>query len=215
VGTRTSITFILCTLLLGAPAGRVHASQGQIPNGDRGASAPPAAAADGTAAEITPPPDYKIGPGDQLSVIFWREKDLSGDVTVRPDGIITLPLINDVQAAGLSPGELRQRVVESARKFVTDPTATVVVREINSRKVFITGEVEKPGTYPLLGPMSVLQLIAMAGGLREFADGSRIVVIRYDNGKRSSLRFNYKEVEKERNLGQNVDLRPGDTVVVP
>ena len=101
-----------------------------------------------------------------LSIVFWRDKDMSADVVVRPDGKISLPLLNDVQAAGLTPEQLRAQLVKAAAKFIEDPNATVVVKEIHSRKVFITGNVAKPGTFPLVGDMNVMQLIAMAGGLR-------------------------------------------------
>src|SRR5262245_9253169 len=105
-------------------------------------AAAPTAAAVNTAPGVVPPPDYVIGPSDQLSIVFWREKELSADVLVRPDGRISLPLLNEVQAGGLTPEQLRLSVTEAAQKFVEDPNATVVVRQINSRKVFITGEVE-------------------------------------------------------------------------
>jgi polysaccharide export outer membrane protein len=129
--------------------------------------------------------------------------------------MVTLPLLNDVLAAGLTPNELRLKVTEGARRFVTEPTASVVVRQIHSRNVYITGQVIKPGPYPLYGPMRVLQLIAAAGGLREFADSSKIVIVRTEGSAQSSLNFNYKDVVNRRSLAQNVELRPGDTVVVP
>ena len=156
-----------------------------------------------------------IGPDDQLSVVFWRDKDLSADVVVRPDGKISLPLLNDVQAGGLTPEQLRHSVTEEAKRYVEDPTASVVVRQINSRKVFITGEVEKPGTYPLAGPTTVLQLLATAGGLKEYADKEKIVVLRRESGREVAYRFNYKQVIQQKNPGQNIELKPGDTVVVP
>ena len=161
------------------------------------------------------PPGYVIGPDDILVVVVWREKDMSGEVAVRPDGKISLPLLNDVQAAGLTPEELRLRLTEAARKFVETPEVTVVVKLINSRKVFITGQVTKPGPYPLAGPTTVLQLIATAGGLLEYADDKNIVILRTEFGKPTSYRFNYREVVRRVNLNQNIELKPGDTVVVP
>jgi polysaccharide export outer membrane protein len=178
---------------------------------------PAAAAANGarvTPAGVVPPPGYVIGPDDRLSIVFWREKDLSADVAVRPDGRISLPLINEVQAAGLTPDELRVSVTEAAGKYVTDPTPTVVVLEINSRKVFITGEVAKPGPYPLVAPTTVLQLIATAGGLREYADSKNIRILRTEKGHPVSYRFNYNDVSQGKYLGQNIELKPGDTIVV-
>jgi len=160
--------------------------------------------------------DYVIGADDVLSILFWRDKDLSApEVTVRPDGKVTLPLLNDMQAAGLTPDQLRDAIQAAAQKYVEDPNPTVIVKEIKSRKVFITGQVEKAGPYPLNGTTTVLQLIAMAGGLREFADGKDISVMRTENGKPSVYAFNYQDVLKKRNLRQNIELKPGDVVVVP
>jgi polysaccharide export outer membrane protein len=160
------------------------------------------------------PSEYVIGPGDILGIVFFREKELSGDVAVLPDGRITLPLINEMQAAGLKPEELRQRIMEGARKFVTDPTVTVVVRQVNSRRVFITGMIAKPAFYPLYQSTTILQLIATAGGLLEYANKENIVVIRIENGRQSSYKFNYKEVSEQKRLEQNIELKPGDTVIV-
>lgn len=184
---------------------------------------PPEPAAPRPADPSTPPPvagvqvpdHYIIGPGDVLGIVFWREKELSGDVAVLPDGRITLPLINEMTAAGLTPEQLRSALIEAASQFVKDPTATVVVRQVNSRRVFVTGMVAKPGQYPLYQTMTVLQLIATAGGLLEYARGEDIVIIRREASHIVSFSFNYKEVSKKKNLHQNIDLKPGDTVVVP
>ena len=140
---------------------------------------------------------------------------MSADVLVRPDGNITLPLLNDIQAAGLTPEQLRERILAEARRYIEDPSPTVVVKEINSRRVFITGLVEKPGPYPISGPTTVLQLIAIAGGLKEFADGRNILVMRSENGRQVFYSFDYRELLKRKNLRQNIELKPGDTVVVP
>jgi polysaccharide export outer membrane protein len=161
------------------------------------------------------PPDYVIGADDVLSVVYWRDKEMTTEVSVRPDGKISLPLLDDLQAAGLTPLELRDRLVEQSKRYIADPSVTVVVRQINSRKVFITGEVAKPGPYPLTGPTTVLQLIALAGGLREYADAKRIVIVRSESGRQTSFAFNYKDAASRRNLKQNIELKPGDTVIVP
>jgi len=158
---------------------------------------------------------FTIGPEDVLGVVVWREADVSGDVTVRPDGMITLPLIGDVKAAGLAPQQLADRVQTALREFITDASVTVVVRQMNSRKVFITGEVAKPGAYPLLSTMTVMQLIAVAGGLNEFAEGKSISVMRTEGGQTKTLPFDYKNVANGKKPGQNIVLKPGDTVVVP
>ncbi|HEY6214762.1 MAG TPA: polysaccharide biosynthesis/export family protein [Vicinamibacterales bacterium] len=160
-------------------------------------------------------PTYVIGPGDVLTVQFWHEKDMSAEVVVRPDGNITLPLLNDVHAAGLTPDQLRRQVLVGAAHYIEDPAATVAVKEINSRKVFVTGLVEKPGPYALSGSTTVIQLIAMAGGLKEFADGKNILVMRNENGAQTAYTFDYQQLLKRKNLRQNIELKPGDTVIVP
>jgi polysaccharide biosynthesis/export protein len=175
----------------------------------------PSAAAPALPAGVTTPPGYVIGPDDQLAIVYWREKDMSADVVVRPDGMISLPLLNDIPASGLTPEQLRVAITTGATKFVEEPTVSIVVKAINSRKVYITGQVGKPGPYPLSGPTTVLQLIATAGGVAEYADKSKIVVIRNEGGKQTTFRFNYSDVMKGKNLSQNIELKPGDSVLVP
>ena len=202
------------------PAPVPKAPQPAQPVGPAAVPAPPATGAPVSGPPVVPrgvdvPPDYVIGPDDALEIIFWRDKDMSALVTVRPDGRVTLPLLNDVQASGLTPEQLRTTVMTAATKFVEDPNVTVVVKAINSRKVFVTGQVAKAGSYPLMGPTTVLQLLSVAGGLQEFADGKNILIMRNENGRPVAYRFNYKEVLKRKNLKQNIELKPGDTVVVP
>jgi polysaccharide export outer membrane protein len=169
------------------------------------------------ATPVQPPPDYVIGPDDVLQVLYWREKEISAEVTVRPDGMISLPLLNDVKAAGLTPEQLRVVVTQAAKEkyFLEDPDVTINIKTINSRKVFITGSVARPGPYPLTSATSVLQLISMAGGLTEFAKQKNISVMRTENGKPMRYPFNYKDVANGKNLKQNIELKPGDTVIVP
>jgi polysaccharide export outer membrane protein len=164
---------------------------------------------------IEPPAGYIIGARDVLSIIFWRDKDMTADVSVRPDGMISLPLINEVHAEGLTPDQLRDQVAQKAARYVADPTVSVVVREINSRQVFITGEINRPGAYSLMVPTSVMQLISLAGGLREYAKAKEIVILRVEAGKQSAIQFNYKDVVNRKKLTQNILLKPGDTVIVP
>jgi polysaccharide export outer membrane protein len=178
-------------------------------------AAAPRAATPVVPAGVATPTDYVIGPDDVLTIVFWREQDLSSEVAVRPDGKISLPLLNDIQASGLTPEQLRANLTQAANRYVEDPAVTVVVKAINSRKVFITGQVGKPGPYPLSGPTTVLQLIAMAGGVLEYAKDERIVVMRTENGRTVSRRFNYEQVSEGKNLQQNIELKPGDTIVVP
>ena len=217
--TLLSATIVSVTALAAASStSRAVLAQAPAPvlAANAAASAPAAAAAAAVPVRPATPSGYVIGVDDVLSILFWRDKDLSApEITVRPDGKVTLPLLNDVQAAGLTPEQLRDTVLDAARKYVEDPNPTVIVKEIKSRKVFITGQVEKPGPYPLNGTVTVLQLIATAGGLRDFADGKNISVIRVRDGKQSIFEFNYQDLLKKRYLSQNIELTPGDTVVVP
>jgi polysaccharide export outer membrane protein len=158
---------------------------------------------------------FTIGAEDVLGVIVWREQEVTGDVTVRPDGMITLPLIRDVKAAGLTPTQLADRIQDALREFITDASVTVVVRQMNSRKVFITGEVARPGAYALTSSMTVMQLIAVAGGLTEFAEAKSISVMRVEGGQTRTFPFDYKNVASGKKPGQNIALKIGDTVVVP
>jgi len=164
---------------------------------------------------VAPPADYVIGPGDILGIVFWREPDMSGDVIVRPDGRISMPLLNEVMVNGLTPDQLHEKLTKEAQRFVQDPNVVVVVKQINSRRVFITGQVAKPGFYPLTTSMNVLQLISTAGGLLEYAKAKDITVERPGNGKSEYFRFNYKDVLARKNPKQNIDLKPGDSVIVP
>ncbi len=191
-----------------APAGKPAANP-QAPAPTRPSQAPPVVAA------AVIPPDYVIGVEDVLVIVFWREKDISSEVVVRPDGKITLPLINDVVASGLTPDQLRDVLAKEAERFIEEPAPSVVVKQINSRKVYITGEISKPGPYPLTGPTTILQLIAIAGGLREFAQKKDIVIMRNEGGKAITFQFNYAEVANRKKLQQNILLKPGDTIVVP
>jgi len=158
--------------------------------------------------------EYVIGADDVLSVSFWRDKDLSSDAVVRPDGFISLPLLNDVRALGLTPTALAAHLKELAAAYLEDPTVTVVVKQINSRKVFVTGEVVKPGQYALSGQTTVLQLLAMAGGLTAFANAEEIAIIRVGDAGPVTFRFNYKNAARLKDLRDNIILMPGDTVVV-
>jgi polysaccharide biosynthesis/export protein len=160
-------------------------------------------------------PGFTIGPGDVLGIVVWREQEVSGDVGVRPDGMITLPLIRDVKAEGLTTDQLADRIQAALGEFITDASVTVVVRQMNSRRVFITGEVARPGAYPLASPTTVMQLIAIAGGLTEFAEGNKITIIRFESGVTRTFKFPYKDVAKGTQFRLNIFLKPGDTVVVP
>lgn len=165
--------------------------------------------------EVSVSDDYVIGAEDVLGVQFWREPEMSGDVIVRPDGMITLPLLGEVKAEGLKPNVLRDQVKSAAERFLTDANVTVIVRQVNSRKIYVTGQVAKPGAYSLASPRTVLQALAMAGGVTEYAESDNISVARTEQGKTKIFKFNYKNVSKGKGIEQNIQLQPGDTVMVP
>jgi polysaccharide export outer membrane protein len=160
------------------------------------------------------PTDYVIGVEDVLTVMFLREKDLTAEVVVRPDGKISLPMLNDVPAAGLTPEQLSATVAEAATKFIRDPGVTVMVKAINSRKVYVVGEVSRPGTFQLGSEMNVLQGLAEAGGFLEHAKKDDVVIVRNVNGQEQRFKFNYNDVVRGRNTQQNIKLLPGDTILV-
>src|SRR5208282_370541 len=159
--------------------------------------------------------NYLIGVEDVLTVNVWKEADVSRSVPVRPDGKISLPLLNDVQAAGLTPQQLAASIRDGLKKYIDDPVVTVIVTAVNSRRVYVMGEVSHPGVVPLTHGMTVLQALASAGSFTQFANIKGIYVLRNENGKQVKYPFNYKAVVKGQNTEQNVELKPGDTVVVP
>jgi polysaccharide export outer membrane protein len=160
------------------------------------------------------PPDYVIGPDDTLHITVWKEPDMSAALPVRSDGKISLPLLDDVQAAGLTPLQLKDSIKEKLKKYISDPRVTVVVTAMNSRRIFVTGEVTHTGTMALLPNMTMLQALASAG-FTQFANLKGIYLLRTENGQQVKLPFNYKEVVKGRHPEQNIMLKPGDTIVVP
>lgn len=160
------------------------------------------------------PTDYRIGVEDILTVVFWKEKDLTAEVVVRPDGKISVPMLNDIQAVGLTPEQLATAVASAATKYIRDPGATVMVKEIRSRKVYVVGEVAKPGAFSIVNEMNVLQALAEAGGLLEHANKGDIVVVRQVGGAERRFTFNYNDVVRGRNTQQNIKLAPGDTILV-
>jgi polysaccharide export outer membrane protein len=160
--------------------------------------------------------DYVIGPEDVLAITVWKEPEVSAaQLPVRPDGKVSLPLINDVQAAGMTPMQLSGQITEQLKKYLSDPRVTVVVTAINSRRVYIVGQVQRPGAFPLLPEMTVLQALSSAGGLSQYANSSKIYVLRNQSGTQTKLAFNYKDVIRGQKPEQNIALKPGDTIVVP
>jgi len=159
-------------------------------------------------------PEYVIGPEDVLHVAVWKENDFTVTLPVRPDGKISLPLLNDVQAAGLTPKQLAESLTEKLKKYIADPRVTVVVTQINSKRIYVNGEVLHSGPITMLPNMTVLQALSTAG-LNQFANTKRIYVLRNENGKQQKLPVNYHKLVKGEQIEQNYVLQPGDTIVVP
>jgi polysaccharide export outer membrane protein len=204
------VTKLACLALLGfaAVGGRAQDDSQSAAK----ASKAPSPELQGAAPEV--PAEYVIGADDTLHIAVWKEPDLSATLPVRPDGKISLPLLNDVPAAGLTPMQLAASITEKLKKYIADPRVTVVVTAMNSRRIFVTGEVVHSGAIPLLPNMTVLQALSSAG-FTQFANVKGIYLLRTENGRQVKLPFNYKEVVKGNHPEQNIMLKPGDTVVVP
>jgi polysaccharide export outer membrane protein len=164
------------------------------------------------AEERTTKPGYVIGLGDVLRITVWKEPDLTGDVTVRPDGMITLPLVGDVSAAGRVPSQLAGSLVAEFERLVESPRVTVSVSQATSARVYVVGQMMRPGEFPLSGRLTVLKALALAGGFKEFAKSESIVIVREDQ---TVIPFNYKRIADGKDVSQNVLLAAGDTIVVP
>jgi polysaccharide export outer membrane protein len=163
--------------------------------------------------------EYVIGPEDVLDIAVWNNTNVSRTVPVRPDGKISLPLLNDVQASGLTPAELREILTKALTSYIPTPSVSVIVREVHSYKVTVIGEVRTPGRYELKSQATVLDVLAMAGGLNEFADRRRIVVLRQDGASTKRIPFAYNKLTAEggpkKTADENFCVRPGDVVLVP
>ena len=197
----------LIALLTGG--GHAQTSNSQSTHADTLAKSPADSAAVKTDA------DYVIGAQDVLDISVWKEPDLTRSVPVRPDGKISLPLLNDVQAAGLTPMQLSAQITSGLQKFITNPDVTVIVAQANSQRIYILGEVARTGAYSLIPGMTTLQALSNAGGPTAFARVHKIYILRQQNGKQIKLFFDYKEAINGKNTQQNILLMPGDTVVVP
>jgi len=165
--------------------------------------------------ELTNFAEYKIGAQDVLKIDVWKEDQLSRTVPVRPDGKITLPLLNDVQAAGLSPMQLSLTIRDGLKKYLNEPQVSVTVTEINSRRIYVTGEVVRAGAYPLFPDMTVLQALSTSGGFTQFARVKSIYLLRTESGKQVKHPFNYKDAISGNKPQDNLVLEPGDVIVVP
>jgi polysaccharide export outer membrane protein len=215
---RTRLTALLVTVLVAGSASAVRAEMLQSPatsspaNTQQAAPSTPAATAPATGGPLDPN-SYVIGAEDSLQVTVWKEPTLSGTFPVRPDGMISLVLVGDLRAAGLTPMALSNDISQRLKKYIQDPVVTVVVLGVNSQRIFTVGEVNKVGPIMLTPGMSPLQAIIAAGGLTQFANSKHIYILRTVSGKQQKLPFNYKIALKGDNQG--VSLQPGDTIVVP
>jgi polysaccharide export outer membrane protein len=161
------------------------------------------------------PVGYRLQPGDLLQVVVWKETDLQSEVLIRPDGGISFALAGDMQAAGLSTDQLRAELETRVRKLVPGAVVTVSVKAPNGNRIFVIGKVARPGDFPLLRPVDVMQAISMAGGVTPFASTNGIRVLHREGMHQNSVRFRYNDVAKGRHLEQNILLQSGDTVIVP
>jgi polysaccharide export outer membrane protein len=208
---RLSLFILFALLAIAAPVrAQDSANSAGTPSSEKNQNAAPS-----TPVAATKDPGYVIGPQDVLDIDVWKEKELTRVVEVRPDGRISLPLLNDIQASGLTPMQLAANITDGLKKFITDPQVTVIVTQINSQRVYILGEVTKPGAYPLLPGMNVLQALSAAGGFTMFANTKKIYVLRKENGKQTKFSFNYKDVISGKHAGENIVLQAGDQIMVP
>ncbi len=202
---------LACLLLLGfVTTGAWAQDQNKPMAPDQGKAAGP----EGHLATLVVPPDYVIGADDTLHISVWKEPDVSVSLPVRPDGKISMPLLDDVQAAGLTPMQLAASIKEKLKKYIADPRVTVVVTAMNSQRIYVLGEVVRKGPMALLPDMTMLQALSTAG-FTQFANLKGIYLLRRKNGQESKIPFNYKDAIKGRNTQQNIVLQPGDTIVVP
>ncbi len=170
-----------------------------------------------------PPPElkpdvanrYVIGPEDVLRIDVWRHPNNSVTVPVRSDGKISVPLVNDIQAAGLTPEELRNEIAKGLVKFIEDPTVSVIVEAINSLRITISGNVNAPGVFKVGGSLSLLEAMSLAGGLSEFGDGKRVRIVRREGAEEKMYQVNYNQAIGGEDMSQNIRILPGDSIIVP
>jgi polysaccharide export outer membrane protein len=193
----------ICRLLLAALVGCASGSAAVVGQAEEAARIAPAVKS------------YRIQPGDVLIVSVWKEQDLQSEVLVRPDGGLSFPLAGDVDASGRTVEEVRAAIDERIRKYIPDAVVTVAVKEIGGNRIYVIGKVNRPGEFPFVRPIDVMQALSLAGGATPYAALNDIRVLRRENGRQIAIPFKYGEVERGRDLAQNIELHSGDTVVVP
>jgi polysaccharide export outer membrane protein len=186
------------------------------PAADAPASSPLLALATHAPATEAPSPEgYELHPGDILQIVVWKEQDLQAEVLIRPDGGMTFPLAGELHAAGHTVEEVTRTLQQRIRRYVPEAVVTVAVKAVAGSQVFVIGKVNRPGQFPLNGPLDVMQALSLAGGSTSFADTNGIRILRRSEGRQTSIPFRYGDVLRGHNLEQNILLQSGDTVVVP
>jgi polysaccharide export outer membrane protein len=211
--TRPLATLAVCALLSGSLW-----AQALVGSDASRASASAKLSADHEAAVSAAKPhddNFVIGNDDVLAINVWKEPDISRSIPVRSDGKISLPLVGEVQAAGLTPLNLEQNIASKLKNYISEPEVTVMVQQVNSQKFNILGQVVRPGSYVIANSPTVLDAVALAGGFRDFAKQKSIYVLRQGGSGDSRIPFNYKDVSQGKNMSQNIKLQPGDTIIVP
>jgi polysaccharide export outer membrane protein len=204
---RGSCGLLLFTLALGTiPVAGQKSVAANASMGDTPAGGPTAAISS----------SYVVGEADVLRINVWKQPEISQpSVVVRPDGMVSVPLVGEVKVSGMTPVQIEAMLVADLRQYVNEPRVTVSVAEVGSKNVYVTGEVQHPGSYPLVGPVDVLQIIAKAGGVTPYAHRRSVFVLREINGRKQKVPVNYSRIFHGQNPEQNINLQPGDTVVVP
>jgi polysaccharide export outer membrane protein len=208
------VPILLAGLVL-LPQAHAQATQGQASAKPQGQKTDSGVSTSDPVLPASQVAEYKIGPQDVVQIDVWKEPEITRTIPVRPDGKISLPLVNDVQAAGLTAMQLAAVIREGLTKYLTNPQVTVTVTMINSRRVYITGEVSRTGALPLLPNMTVLQALSSAGGFTPFAKMKDIYILRIENGRQTKYPFHYKDVVKGKRQEENILLQPNDVIVVP
>ena len=211
---KTTMHHVLGLILCLAATGIATAGSTDTPN----VSAAPAVMAGNSplsGGPAPPPVEYQVQAGDMLTVTVWKEQDLTGDVLVRPDGGISFPLVGDLVAHGKTVNELRKEITDRLSRYIPSPVVTVAVKQIGGNHIYVVGKVQRPGEYPMVRPVDVMQALSLAGGTTPYAALNSIVILHRENGEEQAFHFRYSDVAHGRELSQNILLHSGDTVVVP
>jgi polysaccharide biosynthesis/export protein len=218
----TILTFCMAASATAASPGAQNTSvAGALPPARNAPAAPVAALPPAqldmslSAAPETLPPEYLVQPGDMLTVTVWKDQNLTGDVLVRPDGGLSFPLVGDLDARSKTVSELRNEIAERLQRYIPSPVVTVAVKLASGNHIYVVGKVQRPGEYPIVRPVDVMQALSIAGGTTPYAALNSIVILHRENGVQKAFHFRYSDVAHGRDLSQNILLQSGDTVVVP